>query len=640
VAEREEIDATVEDHWRDVASELTASWQAIGIDHSLFELDATGTLVPGYWDEDAADDTVTEAEIADLGFDLDRTEDKLLLGRVLGEGGAGVVRVADQPALAREVAVKILTAGDDERSSRRKLLREARVTGALEHPNIVPVHDIGRDATGRPMIVMKRIEGTAWLRLLPGDDAPVRGAAELERHLRVLVQVARAVDFAHTKGVLHRDLKPENVMIGAFAEVYVVDWGIATALPVCAVPGLPSATDVKDVFGTPGYMAPEMARADGSAISARTDVYLLGAVLHRLLTGRPPHRADTLVRSLCLAYESKPHEYDDQVPEGLATIARHAMARRPAERFAGAGAFADAVEDFLHHRDSRTLSDEGHRLLAFLLDAEAGEGDVAERYRECRFAFEQALRIWEENDDAKRGLTQAAERVIELELAAGRPDAARAVLDDVPEARPELVARVEEAVADQRDKSRKLERIARDEDLSAGDAARARAAALLSLGSAAVNFICGALDRSGVTIEHMQYALAHALNLLWGVAIIWWLRRHIMSNTANRRMSLTAVVTIAGYIALMLLSYQLDVPFGVAIVFVPFLMGAIWLVGALAFDWRTLMLPIVAVIEIPLLLRLPYWKFEIVGGAIVVGLIGSALLWRFASETAHGGDAR
>ncbi|MCB9615733.1 MAG: protein kinase [Sandaracinus sp.] len=129
--------------------------------------------------------------------------------------------------LEREVAVKGLREDLDTPLVRARLLLEARVTGRLEHPNVVPVHLVTEDDEGRPRIVLKRIEGRSWRELL--DERPPDGR-DLAEHVRILGQVCQAIRFAHSRGVLHRDLKPENVMVGDFGEVYVVDWGIALAL--------------------------------------------------------------------------------------------------------------------------------------------------------------------------------------------------------------------------------------------------------------------------------------------------------------------------------------------------------------------------------------------------------------------------
>jgi len=207
------------------------------------------------------------------GLDLEQT---------IGEGGMGIVRLATQRSLGRKVAVKTLRPAARNEVATLRLLREAWVTGTLEHPNIVPVYDLGLDEDGSPIIVLKRIEGVEWGDIMrDANAARARYGAEdlLEYNLRILLQLCNAVSLAHARGVLHRDLKPENVMIGSFGEVYLVDWGIAVSLTADALGRLPLAVDQNEMAGTPYYMAPEMLGALGK-LSVRTDVYLLGAILH------------------------------------------------------------------------------------------------------------------------------------------------------------------------------------------------------------------------------------------------------------------------------------------------------------------------------------------------------------------------
>jgi len=212
------------------------------------------------------------------------SQSALVLREKLGEGGMAVVYVAVQTALGREVAVK--TARDGDLDAARALVDEARITGALEHPNIVPVHDVGRDDQGRPLIVLKRIEGTPWSETI--------ATAKLEWNLEQLVHVCRAVAFAHSRGILHRDLKPANVMVGEFGETYVLDWGIA----------LPVDSHNDEVAGTLAYMAPEMLAAE--VLTVRADVYLLGATLYEIVAGEPPHVAPSITASMLSIARSQP----------------------------------------------------------------------------------------------------------------------------------------------------------------------------------------------------------------------------------------------------------------------------------------------------------------------------------------------
>jgi len=202
-----------------------------------------------------------------------------LLG-VIGEGGMGVVYAARQSAIARTVAVKMLKQSNGQSSEQReKFISEAVVTGELDHPNIVPIYDLGSNDSGALFYSMKRVKGTPW-----NDEVKTKSLTE---NLHILLRVADAVAFAHANGVLHRDLKPENVMLGDFGEVLVMDWGLARISP--EFPNADSVTQSDVMGGTPAYMAPEMATGPIDEITITSDVYLLGAILFEIIAGRPPH---------------------------------------------------------------------------------------------------------------------------------------------------------------------------------------------------------------------------------------------------------------------------------------------------------------------------------------------------------------
>jgi serine/threonine protein kinase len=208
------------------------------------------------------------AERPDLG---DRYE---ITGR-LGRGGMGVVYAATDRLLDRDVAIKVL---DDipRRANAAQLMNEARILGRLEHPGIVPVHDAGTLPDGRVYYVMKRVQGERL-------EAAIR-ARSLTDRLDLFLRICEAVSFAHARGVVHRDLKPDNIMLGAFGEVLVLDWGVASYRTPDAMnaPG-----DAADIVGTPGYMAPEQAR-DARHADHRADVYALGVILEAMLPDPPP----------------------------------------------------------------------------------------------------------------------------------------------------------------------------------------------------------------------------------------------------------------------------------------------------------------------------------------------------------------
>jgi serine/threonine-protein kinase len=231
--------------------------------------------------------------------------------RIEGEvarGGMGCVLRAFDPDLERSLAVKALLSkhrGSPE--AERRFLEEARITGQLQHPAIPPVHEVGRLDDGRPYFAMKLIKGRTLAELLQERKAP---ADDLPRWLAAFAAVCQGVAYAHSKGVIHRDLKPGNIMIGAFGEAQVMDWGLAKALSGARQPPERSEEETAeasviatrrgaepstwsqdgDVLGTPAYMAPEQARGEVDSLDERTDVFGLGAMLCVILTGEPPYR--------------------------------------------------------------------------------------------------------------------------------------------------------------------------------------------------------------------------------------------------------------------------------------------------------------------------------------------------------------
>jgi hypothetical protein len=240
---------------------------------------------------------------------------------IAGSGGMGTVYAVQDTALDRRVAMKVLDLPDGELEAR--LRREATVLARLEHPGVVPVHDVGRLADGRAYYTMKLVEGERL------DGYAARGPPLNER-LRVLLRIADAVAFAHSRAVLHRDLKPQNVMIGAFGQVLVLDWGLAKVLSEAGsrpepleVTRRPMRGDTGEgaVLGTPGFMAPEQERGGSEAVDARADVYSLGAML-KWLAG-------------------------ESAPPAVQAIARKAMSAQPDDRYGTAAELAGDVERFL-----------------------------------------------------------------------------------------------------------------------------------------------------------------------------------------------------------------------------------------------------------------------------------------------------
>ena len=221
------------------------------------------------------------------------------LGRPLGAGGMGEVLLATDAQIGRDVAVKRMRVAPTP-SAVARFVREAKIQGRLDHPAIVPVHELANDSEGRPFFVMKRLTGTTLADILANPGTRTR-----QKLLRAFADVCLAIGFAHNRGVVHRDLKPSNIMLGDFGEVYVLDWGVARILgeadDVDARPIESTGDDTTEagaLLGTPGYIAPEVIR--GEAVDVRADVYALGCILFEILTGESmlPRGREALVAAL------------------------------------------------------------------------------------------------------------------------------------------------------------------------------------------------------------------------------------------------------------------------------------------------------------------------------------------------------
>lgn len=476
---------------------------------------------------------------------------RLELAETLGSGGMGIVRLGEQVAMGRKVAVKTLRPEHTSDGAILKVLQEAWVTGYLEHPNVVPVYDIGLGDDGRPVIVLKRIEGVLWQDVMLDEVELKRrfGADDaLEWNLRILITVCNAVHFAHSRGIVHRDLKPENIMIGEFGEVYVLDWGIAVSLEDDDSGRLPLAKHATEMAGTPCYMAPEQMGGETSRIGPSTDVYLLGGILHEFATGSVPHPGHDF-RTIVASIIGPPPEMSAAPPE-LARIGRRAMDNDPDARFETAEQIRLALEGYLEHRGSRRLAQRAQARLDELLlamDAEdAGSPEVRQRlhnlFAECRFGFREALRGWQMNELARLGIERATVAMVEHELCQGAPRSASNVLAGLDEPNVELQRRVDDALAAAEAENAKLKKLSRDHDVKAGQRTRTFFMAILGSLWTIAPITAARLDVGlwGHTESIVLPFVLMAIVLAFG----WWARDTMTKTLLNRRFFGTILVTL------------------------------------------------------------------------------------------------
>ncbi|HJQ32010.1 MAG TPA: protein kinase [Pyrinomonadaceae bacterium] len=269
-----------------------------------------------------------------------------ILGHV-GEGGMGVVYVAEDTVLGRRVAIKIPHAGREENHYRARFLREARAVSKLRHPNIAAVYDYGETPDGQPYIVMELVSGQTLGDLLAGPGI------SLARAVEVTEQVAAALSEAHRRGVVHRDIKPSNVIVDETGEVKVLDFGLAKQLHEDYGTGadseaqtlLSARTRSDVVIGTPLYLSPEQAR--GAKVDGRSDLFALGALLYECVAGRSAFSGSNVIEigAQVLHYDPPPpSRFNPRIPSELDRLTLKALAKKPEERFQTADEFADDLE--------------------------------------------------------------------------------------------------------------------------------------------------------------------------------------------------------------------------------------------------------------------------------------------------------
>ena len=273
----------------------------------------------------------------------------------LGRGGMGQILRAEDRLLEREIALKTILPDTSVEQPRERLLAEARLTGQLEHPSIVPVYELGRLSNGEPYYTMRVVTEQSLEDILDEVRKGDPDAPSLLHLIQIIRQVCLAIQYAHEHGVIHRDLKPENILVGEYGEVFVIDWGIAKILSHLSDAPSPT-TDVDNrvgaLVGTPQYMAPEQAHGENDSVDERTDVYALGALLYEIMTLTPVFSSPTVLGLLMAIVQEDPElpsvrAPDRDIPAALEEICLRALSRDPDDRYPSAQALADELDLFI-----------------------------------------------------------------------------------------------------------------------------------------------------------------------------------------------------------------------------------------------------------------------------------------------------
>lgn len=341
------------------------------------------------------------------------------------EGGFGEVWLAEQKALKRIVAIKTVNPAKRNKASgstevekflHRSFLLEAITTAQLDHPNIVPVHDLGVARDGWPQLAMKLVKGDTWRNVLKNDFLSLPEDDYLAKHLQVFITVMQAVAFAHSKGIVHRDIKPEQVMLGEFGEIHLMDWGLALTVideeelekdAEVYFGGMNNKRTAPSPGGTPGFMAPEQTLPTAASISFQTDVYLLGGVLYTILTGKTPRSAPTFEECMVLAAEGKYKPLSESVggrhiPSELAAIVEDALQPDPARRPTKVKVLIDRVQNYLFGKSNRDEAEQlvkgvekrFEELIVRISEAKENEvGDIYTGLSECYYDLGKAKEL-------------------------------------------------------------------------------------------------------------------------------------------------------------------------------------------------------------------------------------------------------
>ncbi len=557
-------------------------------------------------------------------------ETDLALCSTLGEGGMGIVYLAKQASLHREVAIKQIRANSPPQAS-AGLVREAQIMGGLEHPQIIPVHALGVDARGLPSLVMKKVTGETWRTLIHEPNHPWWKAEAspdpLVRHVELLIDVCKAVYFANQRHVIHRDLKPDNVMVGSFGEVYVLDWGIAVRID--------EEVDSDSVAGTPSYMAPEMVD-ERAPLSAATDVYLLGACLHEVLTGEPRHVGNTMKDILRSIHRSAPVVYAEEIPAALGAICNRACHADPAQRYTSALELQRALANWLRTRQATTLTaltSERFQELVPQLSATAVPPEartaIRERFSECRYGFRQAFDLGDES--AEVHLIECFRAMIPFELANGGTEAAAGLIQKLREHGASDLQGFEAAYQNVLQNENRTKKIAHDYDFNVAAKGRQWGVAMFAITALVLIGVLRLVttDVSELTPKDTFFVGLTLTGLATGITVA--MRKSLFANKLSRSFSMMFLGTLAAVTLHRAFGWQhgMTVDAMLAGDQVITLVGA---VGATALSRRFLALILLALLGVAIIWIWPAGALPVFGATSLATFVISAWVLRAPEE--------
>ncbi len=545
--------------------------------------------------------------------------------RELGRGGMGVVWLGVQSQLGREVAVKTLQPGADD-IAWQSLVREGRIAARLEHPNIVPVHDLSFDGEEQPQLVMKRLQGRPWDELIehPERLPPEERTDPVRFHLDVLRQVCRAVEYAHAHDVVHRDLKPGNVMVGAFGEVTVLDWGAAVF--VGQDPGGEPSKDATQstVIGTLQYMAPEMLQPSLGALGPASDLYLLGGMLLEALTREPPRPVGSFDEHR--AWSQRLPDLPEGLPADLRALLERVLDPDPAKRGTVA-AFRQVLE---RHGTAVVVEEARQRVLSRIaaLDQAMADGDpdqVLRMYGEVRYGLEA---LHEKGEGLELELQDALlRRMVGYELERDEVGAARLLLSHTVEPPPDLVAAVNEAEARVQRQQERMRRLNELFDTRTGQVLRAALGVLLMsvfLGQSVL------ADVAGIERGYLRQAIADPTRFLFVATVVLLFWRSLRRSHVTRALVGLALFAPVVAMPITLAMWLADLPPMAVALARPALDATLVFFGGLVLDRRLLPAGVLYLASLPIAAAYPEWITPVF--AVPTVAVGLSLLVMFGRE--------